>query len=307
MKSPRSEPFCDWLDVTCHPDSSFLSDLTLFLSYHGYPIAFELDKKQGYGTAYSIGDGVLVIEASKNFHRASASGGVIRHLEKENTFRDYINIIGTVGHNITRLDVAVDIFTDAPPFLRTLEDRYPDDLFYFGRKSTQITRLYSTRLSDSSLTGTWYIGHRSKARITARVYDKQYEALQKRGEILPPTTRIELTFRKDFNCSLYDVLMPKSLFYTHATPKLIDKPLNQCIPLWEPRGLVPWESTPKDYTLTLQKFDTNLSRSPEFRNIAKLGSQFGESGRLVILRHFEKLLNQAINESIEEETIKTET
>ena len=279
----------------------------MFLAYHGFAVAFESVKGQGSRTAYAAGDGILLVECSSKFHKASVSGGAIRHLTTLNLFRDYVNVLGTVGHNITRLDAAVDLSTDAPLFLRGLEARYPDDLFYFGRKSSQITRLYSVRLSDSVLTGTWYIGHRSKARITARVYDKQHEALQKRGELLPPTTRIELTFRKDFNCSLYDVLMPKSLFYTHASPKILSKPINECIPIWEPKGLVPWVSTPRNHKLELQQFDQYVSNSPELINLARVGSQFGENGEAVILRHFSRLLRQHIIESTSEEATNTQT
>lgn len=297
MICSRSDVFCDWLDVTCHPEDSFLPELALFLAYHHYPVAFTKTGKQGNSTAYSVGNGIVYLEVSKHFHRASASGSSVREFESLGIFRDYVNVLGTVGHNVTRLDVAQDLYTDAPPFLRGLEERYPDDLFSFGRKSLRVTRLYSARALDRQLTGTWYAGHRSSARVTARVYDKQAEAIEVRGEVLPPTTRIELTFRKDYNCSLYDVLMPESLFYSHASPKLIDKPIDCCIQEWSPKGLVPWVSTPKDYTMTIERFDARVSHSPELLKLAELGSQFGEGGKAVIMRHFERLLNAALSSS----------
>ncbi|AXQ65321.1 MAG: replication initiation factor family protein [Circular genetic element sp.] len=296
MTYSTSDPFCDWLDVTCHPEVSFLTEVTQFLAYHFYPVAFVKDSGMGKTTGYRVGSGILVLEVSKNFHRASASGSCVGEFVKLGVFRDYVNILGSVGHNVTRLDVAVDILRDAPEMLRGLEAKYPDDLFAFGRKSLRITRLYSARATDRALTGTWYIGHRSSARVTARVYDKQAEALEKRGEILPPTTRIELTFRKDYNCSLYDVLMPESLFYSHASPKLLEVPDKYIAP-WCPRGLVPWVSTPKDHTLTLDRFDARVSHSPELLKIAELGAQFGDAGKAAVMRHFERLLTSALSEA----------
>jgi len=292
MTCSRSNVFTDWLDVTCHPEDSFLPLLESFLAYHFFPVMFAENGR----TAYKVGDGVLVLEAKRLFHRASCSGSCIRKLTDDNLFRDYVNVLGTVGHNVTRLDAAVDLYTDAPPFLRNLESTYPDDYFSFGRKALRVTRLYSARQSDRALTGTWYAGHRSSARVTARVYDKQAEAMEKRFEVLPPTTRIELTFRKDYNCSLYDVLMPESLFYTHASPKLLDAPEGVNMVTWEPRGLVPWVSSPVDYTLTLDRFDYRVSSSPEMQKLADLAAQFGDAGKAAVMRHFERMLTSALAE-----------
>ncbi|AXH78366.1 MAG: replication initiation factor family protein [Circular genetic element sp.] len=291
MTFSRSSVFCDWLDVTCHPDNSFLPSVEAFLAYFFYPVIFSDDGKTGY----KVGEGVLVVESKRMWHRSSCSGAAVRELESKNLFRDYVNVLGSVGHNVTRLDAAVDLLIDAPIFLRRLEAKYPDDLFSFGRKALRVSRLYSARALDRAQTGTWYAGHRSAARVTARVYDKQAESLEKRGEKLPPTTRIELTFKKDYNCSLYDVLMPESLFYSHASPKLLEAPEGVYIAPWCVKGLVPWVSSPKDYTLTLDRFDYRVSHSPELIKLAELGSQFGDTGKAVVLRHFERLLMSAIS------------
>lgn len=298
----RSDVFCDWLDVTCHPEDTFIGSVALFLNYNLFPVAFSDDNGR---TAYSVGSGLLMLDVKKGFHRASASGGVVHELSRLGLFRDYVNLLGSVGHNVTRLDAAVDVYCDAPIVLRRLERTYPDDRFYFSRKALRITRLYSARESDLSLTGTWYVGHRTSARVTARVYDKTAEALEKRGETLPPTTRFELTFKKDYNCSLYDVLMPKSLFYTHASPKLLPAPLEEYIAPWESRGTVPWSSTAVDYSLTLERFDMRVSTSPEISKLAELASELGDGGKAVVLRHFERILTAAIAKASTKGVIET--
>jgi len=287
----RSDVFCDWLDVTCHPEHSFIDEVVLFLNYHLFPVLFS----DGKGcTKYRVGNGVLSLECKRGFHRASVSGGVIRELEGKGLFRDYVNVLGSVGHNVTRIDAAVDVYRDAPSVLRGLECRYPDDLFSFGRKSLRVMRVYSARDPDRALTGTWYVGHRSKARVTARVYDKQFEALEKRGEILPPTTRYELTFKKDYHCSLYDALMPESLFYTHASPKLLSAPEGKYILPWAVKGIVPWKSEPFNHELSLERFEQRVCTSPEMLKLAELASEFGSGGEAIILRHFQRCLTACL-------------
>ncbi|MFG0449444.1 hypothetical protein [Shewanella sp. YQ_9] len=296
MTYSRSDVFCDWLTVTCHPSESFIDRLVLFLFHHMCPI-LSSDKGQGTPGApskatYRVGDGTLQLTASKAFHSASASGGALSWLRRHEIYRDYLNVLGEVPHNVSRLDATVDLFTDCPPVLRSLESRYPDDYFNFGRKALRVTRLYSSRTSDGQLTGTWYVGHRSNARVSARVYDKQAEALEKRGESLPPTTRIELTFRKDFNCSLYDALMPETIFYAHASPKLVDLPSDRVVLPWVNEGCVPWQSERKDYALTLDVFERRLAASPDLQYLAELSAQLGPGAKATVLRYFEAAFNR---------------
>lgn len=285
MTSSRSDVFVDWLDVTCSPEDSFAADLERFIAAGQYP-AVACDEHR---FSFRVGAGVLVVETRTRFHRASASGAVLAHLRSNGTFRDYCNILGLVPHKVTRLDVAVDVGTDAPSVLRGLEAKYPDDRFSFGRKALKVTRLYSSRESDGQLTGTWYVGHRSSARVTARVYDKQLEMLEKRSEEIPPTTRYELTFSKDYGCSLFDVFHPAELFYHHASPGLLSADAKYAP--WESRGTVPWVSVPPDTDLTMELFDRRVASSPDLEKLAQLAAQFGDSGKAVIMRHFEQKLD----------------
>lgn len=287
----RSEPFADWLDVTCSPACSFISDLMDFLDLSGCSIEFS-DKKS---VSYSVGYGILRLETKDRFHRASASGKCIDWLKAQGLFRDYVNILGSVGHKVTRLDVAVDVCVDAPLVLRELESVYPNDTMFFGRKGLRITRLYSAREGDLAQTGTWYAGHKSSARVTCRVYDKQNEILVKQGLKVLPLTRFEITFRKDYGCSLFDVLMPKSLFYSHSTPIL--SPPDGFNEDWESRGTVPWVSEPVDTTVTVSDFDRRISLSPDFQRLVELASRFGPNGKAVLMRHFERALDSALSQN----------
>lgn len=283
----RSGVFCDWLDVTCSPTDSFADSLVDWLAIQGFPVSDFGDRV----SSYRVGSGTLRLEKRHNFHRASASGSVVAELRNHGLFRDYVNLLGSVGHKVTRLDVSVDAAVDAPQVLSDLCSVYAEGSFSFGRKALRTKTIFERRESDNRLTGTWYAGHRSAARVTGRVYDKQHERLQ-HGIITPPITRYELTFRKDYGCSLWDVLMPHSLFYSHSSG-LLDAPLDGYDD-WFSKGLVPWESEPVDTDLTMERFTKRVRYSPDMAHLAALAARFGSTGKDVVMREFEKCLNDAL-------------
>lgn len=279
----RSDVFCDWLDVTCSPTNSFVEPLCDWLTIHGFSVDYYDDR----ASTFLVGSGKLRIEKKHNFHRASASGACLAALREHALFRDYVNLLGSVGHKVTRLDVALDIAVDAPVVLSRLCKVYDRGEFKFGRKALRTKTLLENRAGDNALTGTWYAGHRSAARVTARVYDKQLER-GLRGIITPPLTRYELTFRKDYGCSLWDVLMPKSIFYSHSSG-LVDPP-STGFDAWESRGLVPWVSEPVDTDLTLERFAKAVHYSPDLIRLAGIAARFGAQGESIVLREFTKAL-----------------
>lgn len=318
MFSSRSSVFCDWLRVTCKSDLSggvtvgtfdnfpancsvndlvcFHHLLFLFCLTHGFSKISSI----GNFITYSVGRGTLRLGFNKKFCSACLSGAAIRELERRGLWVDYLNIVGCVPHNVTRLDSSVDVYTDAPLILRSLEKQYPDDVFSFGRKSLKVTRIYSAREDDLVQTGSWYAGLGSKARVTAIVYDKQSEALSKRDEELPPTTRFELQFSKDFDCSLYDALNPTALFYSRASPNLLPLPSDYDEADWVSTVQTPWERDKglidKLCSPTISDFKRLLEKHSGLRDLALFASHFGESGLPVIERAFGKVLRGIISE-----------
>lgn len=313
-RSERSSVFCDYLTVTCDPQSSFLTpnigvEATLDGGLQGYlariclTVSFE-DRDKGV-INYVAGKGIIRIERKKKFHLVAASGGAISFLRDNGHWRDYLNVLGSVAHNVSRIDVAVDVYCDAVPVLRGLERRYDSGFFSFGRKSLPITTLYGTR-DDGKVTGTWYVGHRTSARVTARVYDKAYETLVRRFEVIEPTTRYELTFKRDYNCSLWDALMPKSLFYTHASPGLLDAPEGENIETWSSKGSVPWVSEPVDTRLAFDVFERKVISSPDLEHIAELALDIGGDCLPMVKRRFDELLEGMVKEREADRLIRFE-
>lgn len=290
MTCSRSEPFADWLDVTCPPDSSFADDVHLFFDRLLCPVRFSDPDRVGI----DVGDGLLVIERKARFHRVSLSGSGLAYLRENSCLQEYLSVLGGYPHKVTRLDLAVDLLCDAPPILRGLEDRYPNDLVPLSRKNSRVTRMYSARPSDGAQTGTWYVGHRSSARVTARVYDKQAEVFSRTGELVPPRTRFELTFRKDQGCTLRDVAMPQSLYYQYASPALLSAP--EGVSAWSPHA-EGWAGEKMPVRLPYEVFKRRVENSPELLRLAELASQFGDEGAALILRTFNDRLTSAIRDS----------
>lgn len=284
--SQGGEVFCDWLDVTFSPDDHPLESLRLWFDANLWPVRFTEPLRSGYDVGFDIASGsssgVLVVEDRDRFARISASGGVLRYLRANSLLEDYLGLLAQCPHKVTRLDAACDYPIDGPDALRSLEAAYPDDRVSFQRKALKVTRLYSAR-EDGRQTGTWYAGHRSSARVTARVYDKQCEAYEKRGEYLPPTTRVELSFRKDHGCTLRDAIMPTSLYYQYASPVLVKRPQN--VPDWVSHA-EPWVGSPPPVKLDYEVFKRRLETSPELLRLAELAAMHGESGEALLLRTF---------------------
>lgn len=284
---------CDWLDVTCHPFSSFTSRLYSWCM-RDYPLCFEELNDDGriIKAVFSVGTtGKVHIEEKNRFHRASASGAALAHFREHDRFVSYLAALSVDSHSVTRLDAALDLPIDGPDLLRSLEQRFPNDRVSLTRKALQVTRMYSTR-SDGQLTGTWYAGRRSHSRVTARAYDKAQEAFDKRGEILPPTTRLELTFKKDIGCTLRDAYMPASLFYEYASPHLIDKPDD--VPAWESHG-EGWSVDFIDTDTTITRYRRRVEDSPELRALSKLAAQLGPEAVDMAVRIYREQLESELN------------
>jgi hypothetical protein len=290
MTCSRSSVFCDWLDVTCSPENSFLDSVSLFLDLGCYPVAFSDDSSQ----SFRVGEGILRLDSDRKWHRASASGSVLSHFRSVGQFEHYLSALSLAPHAVTRLDAAVDTSEDFPDVLRALNGHYAGGSVSFSRKSLKITQLLSVR-ADGEHTGTWYAGHRCKAKITARVYDKQHEVLEKTGVESDVRTRYEFTFRKAMGTTLKDASMPASLFYQYSESVGLSRPPGT--ESWTSHDLGGWKSLPVDTDFTMSQFSRRVESSPEIQHLASLASRFGPSGRAMVLRAFELALSDRLVEA----------
>jgi hypothetical protein len=242
-----------------------------------------------------VGDhGVIRIDTEAKWHRVSASGKVLAYLRSTDCYGEYLHLLSEVPHSVTRLDAACDYNLDTPAILRSLDRHFPDDRINFGRKALTITRLLSKR-SDKKLTGTWYAGHRQKAKVSARVYDKANEVAEKQGlYLLTHSTRVEFTARKAFGACLRDAFDPTSIYYAMGDPALMQTP-DGVLP-WEPLAeFTAWSSPDFDDPLPYEVFKRRVERSSEIDHLAELAAELGLVGVKLAVRVFEEKLRSKLN------------
>ena len=279
MISSDDPVFCDYLDVTYSPEDSPISAIRHWLDSELFPVRYQDESS----CLIDVGDGALRIEWKTRYHRVSASGSVLAYFRKLSIFSEYLSLLAMAPHKVTRLDAACDYPIDGPVYLRALEARYPDDQVNLQRKALRVSRVSSARASDGLQTGSWYAGHRTKARVTCRVYDKQAEALDVRAVTLPPTTRVEFTFRKDHGCTLRDAFMPYSLYHQFASPVLLEDVSDA--PEWVPNG-EGWTASPQPPVLPYTFFKRRLETSPEFARLVELATEMGPGGHDLLIGTF---------------------
>lgn len=275
MTSSRSRPpvFSDWLDVTFSPTDCPYPDLNRFL----LDADFKVSRDNGGARCYvpSEGRGMVQVTHAARFAKVSISGGACSALRSVSRFEDALYILSTSPHKVTRLDAAVDVMTDAAQVIAALSARYPAGRVSLGRKALPVKRILSTR-PDGRDSGTYYVGHRTAARHTARVYDKSLEALEKRGEVLSPTTRFEVTARKDCGATLRDAALPEAIFWHIAAPALLQLP--EGVPVWQPNTDMAWESKPvlSDPASSLRR---RVEFSAEIDALTDVADEIGPEGR----------------------------
>ncbi len=267
-----SSVFCDWLDITQSPDDNCYPEWQVFMgSASGNLFG---DNARGY---YQFPDGVAQYQCAKRFVRLSHSGGALRHIRAAGLFQNLLALLAERPHRVTRLDAALDLSADASGYIAGLRSRYPSGRVSLGRKSLSVTTILRTR-DDGQESGSYYVGQRNcAARAIAKVYDKSLEQWEKRGIAMPPTTRIEVTARKDFGATLRDAAEPARLFWHLAGGVLADPPLD--IEPWESGWGGSW-SCASDFAIDVPaRLSRLVSESGELSALISLADSLGDHGR----------------------------
>ena len=281
-----SEVVCDYLDVTYSPDSQMIGSEF----YMGSLVTWLLSvgavcrKRDATSSLFTVGDhGTIKTNSNSVFTRVSASGATLAHLRAHGLFMEYLSELASEPHRVTRLDAALDVARDGSEVISEMRTMFPDGKASLGRKHLNVTYMTGIR-SDGKESGTCYIGHRQRARQTARVYDKALEALEKRGEHLPPTSRYEITIRGERgrpSPTLRDAAEPTSVFWHVASPTLLQAPASAAP--WVPSDGDSWV-VKRPELLPAEIVARRISYNPDLDSIAQIASQDGQGGLKLMLR-----------------------
>lgn len=278
--SSTSGVFCDWLDVTYSPTDFPYRELTRFLNDADGRCSFSDSSSE----SWELGDGVLKLEQRARFARVSASGSVLSYLRAKSLFHNYLWLLADSPHRVTRCDVALDLPIDGAKVVRSLRRRYPQEC-KLTRKPQRTKSILQARASDGVQTGTFYIGHRGKGKVTARVYDKAHEAFENRKQDLPPTTRFEITVGKDMYPSLKDAGSPEAMFWHFAAPSLLKRPSG--VPEWVPCEVANW-TMPQTLIAPAEVLKRRVENSADLSALLVLAEQVGPGGYDYLLTLLDK-------------------
>lgn len=272
--SPATEVVCDWLDVTYAPDDCPFPDVNRCLLAAGFMPKVSGESGVHVYLVPNGSSGVVRVEHRSRFARISASGGACAFLRAAGCWADYLSALSSSPHKVSRLDAALDVPRDGALVIRELRARYPDGIASLTRKAMRVKTILAVR-PDGLESGTWYLGYRTRARVTARVYDKALELLEKQGLIIPPTTRYEITARSDSGATLRDAALPAALFWHVASPALLQAP--EGAEMWNPNADLGWshQPPPVDAAAVLRRAVESLPLA----ELSMLSDDLGPSGR----------------------------
>lgn len=284
--------FCDWLDVTFAPNDCPYPELNRLFLGLGFAVLDTGDRNKHVYRAPSPGWGVVEVRQAGRWDRVSISGGVCGYLRSTSQWLPVLSMLSDQPHKVTRLDAAMDIAMDGADLVERMHRLYPASV-NLGRKALK-TSVFLAGREDGRQTGTWYAGHRSKARLTARVYDKAWERLCNVGAEVPPCGRVEITARKDYGATLRDAAEPAALFWEGASPAILQAPEN--VPMRNSDMALGWTSTPAafDSSELLRRRVENLA---EIDALAMVADDMGPYGRQYLLGLLRKRLGVLPGES----------
>lgn len=275
---------CDWLDVTFSPSEAPWPSVNRLLLAAG----FEAESADRTSFAYRLGRGFVKFGPSRGSLRASFSGAACAALREHGTWDDLLSELSSVPHRVTRVDAALDLSLDGADMVDLMRQRYPSGQVNLSRKAVATSLVLAVR-PDGRETGTWYAGRHTKARFTARVYDKAWQLLQKFGEIIPPRTRVEVTASGgDSGATLRDAAQPAALFWYLAAPAILDAP--EGAPVWTPNPDLGWvaPTKPFDPAALLKR---RVESCAMLDALALLADDLGPNGRDYLLGLLEKRIH----------------
>lgn len=294
LGSRASAVFCDYLRVSFHPEEHPLDEVEMWLLEHGFFCSSSPDGSSSLEVAQWVFPmlpdpvGLIRLERRKSYALVSLSGAILAHLRQHRLLEAFCSELASHPHKVTRLDATLDFFADGAVVMSELRDSlagFSDFPLY--RNRLPLTYFLSPRESDGRETGTLYFGYRSRARITARIYDKQAQ-LASRGLVSPPVVRVEIT--RCEGATLRDACLPDAIFWDVAQ-SIITPP--DFVEDWVPVDFLPRkESRPEllPYQVLSRGVDADL-------HLAKLIAYADSvpNGRIILRNLLERALIRSVS------------
>lgn len=274
--------FCDYLTVTCSPESSFVFPLLSLLRDHLVCQVETYGEKILVRFPGPFGQSALV-RFDLNFHnrvdRVMFGGLALEVLRSASLLSYVVQELSMVPHNVTRLDVALDVTLDSPDdyreILQVVVDIGHAGNLCLSRKSIaphMVKPILKPRALDGVLSGSVMLGHRANTR-SGIVYDKTAQLHEQFGVIIGKNVlRYEM---RTTSGSLRDALDGDSLFFSMASPDLL--PSVADVPPWAKVDLAPMNLEPLPVLTDWQKIARIIDFSPDIELLLDLLADSSEA------------------------------
>lgn len=278
--------FCDWLDVTFPSDSGLWLDLQDFLLGQCCSSKSLKEETTEYRHPFAQWGSFQLLRSSQGWSRISASGGSCKALKVSKGWGEYLSLIGSYPHTVTRVDTTMQIAVDAAPFVMGLVDRYiPGNPVKLTRKGVKPDCILKPILyGGKGLTGTFYAGRldSGSSKASGRVYDKRNEQMDRHGVDIGPCLQIEMTGRKGLGVTLRDAYDPAPLFWHLASPAIL--PLPAGVMPWSPFTGELWSPGRIDPVDPYSRLASRVAQSVDLGVLSDLADACGDAGKFQLLR-----------------------
>ena len=291
-------PCADWVSVSCPAGLAplILDELRPVVS------AISGVSAMSTGNGWVFPSGGLIQARSRSGSPVavvSASGAALAVLRSVRAYTDYLRVLSSDIHRLTRLDIALDVLVDAPPLLETLYSRAKAGGVSLTRKALNPVRHVSRWQSPDSAgldTGTVYLGGKT-AEVRARVYDKRLERIASGFPDPGPWLRAELTVTSAMGISLKDAWEPAPVFWhfmTRALEGIISRPSD--VSPWVPGtdkfvidgDRVGFALPPRSVLDPVQRLERRLEHSSDLQDLCELARSI-RGGAILVYRRLRRL------------------
>lgn len=300
MPSSVSTPSVDWISVSCPAGLSTLLLDELRPVVSAVPGSFSMANGEGWsippdfaggrGSTRNFGSVQCRVRVGSPVAVFSASGVAVGALRDAGLWSEYLRVLSSEHHRLTRLDVALDLPIPAPEYVQRLYKRASAGAVSLSRKALNPARHVHAFLSPGITgedTGTVYLGGRT-AEVKARVYDKRHEQLSRGGSDPGPWLRAELTVTSGVCVSMKDAWEPAPVFWhfmAQALEGIASRPPD--VPDWVPGG-VGFVLPPRRVLDSAATLVRRLSRSKELLDLCGLAKSV-RGGSVLVHRRLQEL------------------
>lgn len=275
---------CDWLDVTFPTECALGDDVSDFLSGQHCSVKRIRNSVLEFRLPGAEWGNIQLGDSSRGWSRLSASGGSCEALRQLSAFGEYLALLGSYPHSVTRLDACMDVPLPGPAIVGALVQQYPPgSLVYLTRKGVSPDYYLKPNLAGET-TGSFYAGPlRSRGlTVTARVYDKRQQMVDMFGSDVGPRTRYEIVCRKGSNVTLRDASAPLPLFWHFASPALLARPAD--VPSWSPFLGDTWAPGAGPRLSDRNRLLARVESSVDFGLLIEFADRLGGDGRRELFR-----------------------